>query len=319
MASSNSLSSEKRKEKKSKNIFDKVKCNFFLIKLLFDNISKKKSFNIIKYNKKIQKRVNINIYDYIKASKIYSSIEVEIIPVNHKYGKFININAGDEKFYHIYFNKNKNEIKRNFLNENEQVEIIIIIIDYQIKSFDYLFKNCEIIESLYFKKFYRNNINKVNGMFYNCSFLKELNLSNFNTNNIKNMSYMFYNCSSLKELNLSNINTNNVIYMGHMFSGCSSLKALNLSNFNTNHVINMNDMFYNCSSLKELNLSNFNTINVIYMGNMFSSCSSLKDLNISNFYINKITHMYYMFHKCSNQLIIEIKAQYKNIKEEAFY
>ena len=91
MASSNSLTSEKRKGKKSKNLFDYVKCNFFLIKLLFDNLSNKKSFNIIKYNKKIQNRVNINICDYIKASKIYSSIEIEIIPVSHKYGKFINI------------------------------------------------------------------------------------------------------------------------------------------------------------------------------------------------------------------------------------
>ena len=319
MASSNSLIHEKRKENKSKDIFDNVKCDYFLLKLLFDNLSKKKSFNIIKYNNKIQKRVNINIHDYIKASKIYSSIEVEIRPVMHKYGKFININAEDENFYHIYFNNNKEEIKRNFLNENEQIKIINITIDYQVKSFDYLFKNCEIIESLYFKKFYRHNINKMNGMFYNCLFLKELNLSNINTNNIKNMSYMFYKCSSLKELNLSNFNTNNVIHMGYMFSGCSSLKTLNLSNFNTNHVINMNDMFSFCSSLKELNLSNFNTINVIYMGNMFSCCSSLKELNISNFYINNITHMYYMFHKCSNQLIIEIKAQYGNIKEEAFY
>ena len=227
MASSKSLSSEKREEKKSKNLFDNVKCNFFLIKLLFDNLSNKKSFNIIKYNKKIQKRVNINIGDYIKASKIYSSIEIEIIPVSHKYGKFINIKAEEENFYHIYFNKNKKEIKRNFLNENEQVKIINIIIDYQVKSFDYLFKNCEIIESLYFKKFYRHNINKMNGMFYNCSLLKELNLSNFNTNNVTNMNYMFYDCSSLENLIIGNFNTNKVKNIDGIFDECSSLKDLN--------------------------------------------------------------------------------------------
>ena len=136
------------------------------------------------------------------------------MPVNNKNSRFININKGEEKYYHIFFN-NKEEIRRNYLNENEKVVRINIIIDYQVKSFDYLFKNCEIIESLYFKKFYRHNINKMNGMFYNCSLLKELNLSNFNTNNIKNMSYMFYNCSSLKELNLSNFNTNNVNDMEH--------------------------------------------------------------------------------------------------------
>ena len=51
-------------------------------------------------------------------------------------------------------------------------------------------------------------------------------------------------------------------------------------------------MFLGCSSLKELNLNNFNTNNVIYMGGMFN--------------------------ECSNELIMKIKTQYKNIKEEAF-
>ena len=42
---------------------------------------------------------------------------------------------------------------------------------------------------MYFKKFYRNNINNMNDMFYGCSSLKEINLSNFNTNNVINMNY----------------------------------------------------------------------------------------------------------------------------------
>ena len=54
----------------------------------------------------------------------------------------------------------------------------------------------------------------------------------------------------------------------------------------------MNEMFYGCSSLKELNLNNFNTNNVIYMNEMF--------------------------YGCSNDLIMKIKTQYKNIKEDAF-
>ena len=40
-------------------------------------------------------------------------------------------------YYHIYFNNN--EIKRNYLDKNDNVEKLNIIIDYQIKSFeDYL-------------------------------------------------------------------------------------------------------------------------------------------------------------------------------------
>ena len=41
----------------------------------------------------------------------------------------------NEKYYHIYFNDNKEEIKRNYLDENDNVSKFKIIIDYQVKSF----------------------------------------------------------------------------------------------------------------------------------------------------------------------------------------
>ena len=75
---------------------------------------------------------------------------------------------------------------------------IKIIIDYQVKSFKDLFKRCECIESINFKKFYRNNITDMSYMFDGCSSLKDLNLTNFITNNVTNMSNMFDGCSSLK-------------------------------------------------------------------------------------------------------------------------
>ena len=75
---------------------------------------------------------------------------------------------------------------------------IKIIIDYPVKSFKELFYKCRCIESINFKKFYRNNITDMRYMFFGCSSLKELNLSNFNTNNVTDMRYMFNGCS--KEL-----------------------------------------------------------------------------------------------------------------------
>ena len=47
---------------------------------------------MIKYNKNIKNRINININDYKEYSEKYSSIEIYIKPVKNKYGKFININ-----------------------------------------------------------------------------------------------------------------------------------------------------------------------------------------------------------------------------------
>ena len=72
---------------------------------------------------------------------------------------------------------------------------IKIIIDYPVKSFKGLFSWCECIESINFKKFYRDNITDMSFMFDGCSSLKELNLNNFNTNNVKYMRWMFSGCS----------------------------------------------------------------------------------------------------------------------------
>ena len=106
-------SSELRKEKiKSKNLFKNLKNDYFL-QILFNNLMKKKSLEIIKYNKNIKNRINISIKDYKECSEIYLSIEIEIKLANNKYGKFININNENEKYFHIYFNDNKEELKRN--------------------------------------------------------------------------------------------------------------------------------------------------------------------------------------------------------------
>ena len=51
---------------------------------------------------------------------------------------------------------------------------------------------------------------------------------------------------------------------------------------------------------------------------MFSGCSSLKELNLSNFNTNNVTNMFGMFYDCSVQFQNKIRAQYLNIKEEAF-
>ena len=248
MNPSNELSNEKTELNKveSKDIFKSLKSDYFLQKLFY-NLFKKKSLDIIKYNNKIKERLNISIKDYKEYSEIYSSIEIEMKPVNNKYGEFININE-NEIYYHIFFNDNKEEIRRNYFDEKDNVSKLKIIIDYQVKSFKELFYNVDCIEYIYFKKFYRNNINNMEGMFEGCSSLKELNLFNFNTNNVTNMGAIFNKCSSLKELNLSNFNTNNVTNMEGMFYKCSSLKELNLSSFNTNNVTNMGDMFNKCSS-----------------------------------------------------------------------
>ena len=153
MNPSNELIKEKTELNKieSKDIFKNLKSNYIL-KKLFYNLLKKKSLDIIKYNNQIKERINISIKDYKEYSEIYSSIEIEIKPINNRYGKFIDINEENEKYFHIYFDDNKEEIKRNYLNKNENIEKIKIIIDYQIKSFERLFDYCRCTEYICIKK-----------------------------------------------------------------------------------------------------------------------------------------------------------------------
>ena len=86
----------------SKEFFENLKSKYILQKI-FGNLLKKKLLDIIKYNKNIQKGINININDYKNFSEKYSSIEIEIIPAVNKYGDFININKEDEIFFSYIF------------------------------------------------------------------------------------------------------------------------------------------------------------------------------------------------------------------------
>ena len=229
---------------------ENVKSKYILQKI-FDNIIKDKTFKIVKYNKNIQNKININIDDYENYwIEKYKSIEIEIIPAKNKCGKFINIYDKDQyRYYHIYFNNNYNkQIKRNYLKKDENVTKINIIIDYRVKSFTRLFAECFCIEYISFKKDYRNNI----------GFLKE----------------MFRDCP-LKEANISNLNFRSLIWMEGMFRGCSHLKKVKLPHVNIKS-INAIDMFRDCSSLEEINLSDFINYNIGYsydIDGMFYNCS----------------------------------------------
>jgi len=77
--------------------------------------------------------MNININNYKEYSEKYSSIEIEIKPMKNKYGPFINIQVDKEEYYHIYYNDNKDkDIIDTYLNENDKVSKINIIIEYHV-------------------------------------------------------------------------------------------------------------------------------------------------------------------------------------------
>ena len=131
MKSSINVSKENNKENESAKpnpITEKIKSRYILSKI-YNNMTIKKKLKIVKYNKRIQNRLNLDVKDY----KEYCEIEIEIIPAKDKCGKFININKNDKLYYHIYLNDNKEEIKNKYeINKEDNVTKIKIIIDYQV-------------------------------------------------------------------------------------------------------------------------------------------------------------------------------------------
>ena len=282
----------------------------YIVKQIFKLLKITRSLNIIKYNKFIQERCDINLGTYIKVFKKINQIVKKIIPKNNfgvnKNKNFINIeNTSDEKYCHIYFNNKKEEIKRNYYTEDDNVSSIKIILDYNINSLHKLFERCICIKKIYFNIF-RKNITDMSYMFFDCSSIEEINFVNFNTDIVTDMSFMFSGCKSIEELDLSCFNTENVTDMKNMFNDCRSLKELNISSFDTQKVTDMKNMFNNCEYLKELNISNFNTRNVADMRSMFSNCTSLTHLDLSNFNTRNVMIMNKMFFCCTNLSSLDI-------------
>jgi len=301
----------KKKDSNNNNLLRNVKSKYILMEI-FKCLKKKKSLNVVRYNKEIQNRLEININDYIKFSKI----EIEIVLIGGKYYfsfPFINVNKEDEQYFHVYFDDSEKEIKKYSLGAEDKVNKIKIIIDYGVKSLKKLFCSCFNNKKITFKKFNIYDIEDMSLMFGECSSLIELNLSNFYTNNVTDMSKMFINCQNLNNLNLTNFNTSKVKDMSRMFQGCGLIMELDLSSFNTDNVTNMYLMFAFCARLENLNLSNFNTSNVVDMRKMFLDCSRLNEINISNFII-KTTQWKEMFQGCSSLLTNKIRDKIKFVK-----
>ena len=112
-----------KEEEGNKNRLKKIKSEFF-IPIIFEHIEKVKLFKIIKINRNIQQKLDINLDTYKEYSVIHSTIELEIRPVPHSIGKFINIKKDEENYFHIYFNDNKEEIKRTELKNGDNISKI---------------------------------------------------------------------------------------------------------------------------------------------------------------------------------------------------
>ena len=95
--------SNNKKLIKKKLILDKTKIknikSKYILQKIFDNLAKKRLFEIIHHNKIYQNKLDLTIKDFQEFSKEYSSIEIAIKHTEDIYGKFINILNKEEEPY----------------------------------------------------------------------------------------------------------------------------------------------------------------------------------------------------------------------------
>ena len=201
-----------------KNIITNIKSKI-IFKKIFNRVPEIKFLKIIQHNKKFMSLMDKNINDYKK----YSNTVIEIFPLPNHFGKFINIE--NPAYFHIYFNDMNNErITRNIIYYWEEIYKITIVIDYSLKSFEELFKDCELIYEIKFIKCNRKDRIDINKMFYGCKSLKKLDLSKFNATNLTGGINIFNGCDSLKELNFPKLYIKNIIAIGYIFLSYQNLK-----------------------------------------------------------------------------------------------
>ena len=268
----------------------------YILQHIFNIICERKMLQLIKHNKNDQEKLEISEIDYRKFTQI--EIEIKLLQLDKfEENKFIFINLKeDQSFYHIYFDNNKEEIKRTFVKRLERISIIKIVLEMEIKSLTGLFHDCICIQKIKIIKFNRNDIINLSSLFDNCIGLTDIDL----------------------QLDLSQFITKNVIDMNNMFSWCGELTEINFKNIYTEKVTNMQQMFYMCGSLTELDISNFNFDRVTTMKLMFAKCESLNNLKIPIINFNRNVDISGMFLDCTDEFKENIKAENKTIKEEAF-
>ena len=288
-------------------MFNDIKSNYILKKIIRDNLDKKIYLSIAKYNKKLQNKIGLNLENYKEYSnRMFNRTEIELIPYSHLKPdiKYYFIRRKENRaYYHIYFDEDKKEINRTYITNADNVKKIYIKIDMELKSLKGLFYKCEALKEVKFTKFNREDFTDLCETFNECIYLDKLDVTKFKTSKVTKMNWMFTRCESLQELNILNFDTSNVTEMMCLFSGCKRLKELNFK-FNTKNVINMRNMFFECRSLKKIDISNFDTSSLKCFSEMFYNCISLDKLdnNIVNFFNLHFADYSRMFGGCNETL-----------------
>ena len=160
-----------------------IKSNF-TIKRIFAYVSNLKKLNLIKYNSKLQKTLNVDINNYKNTS---NRIEIEIIPVIGL--KFINLNfiEVNNDDISIYFDDQK--VMRNNTKISDKIQKIKISFNSKKININGIFKGCTGIDTLKFIRCNNKHLTDFCRLFYDCKNLRKRVICSITVNYWKNLIY----------------------------------------------------------------------------------------------------------------------------------
>ena len=273
----------------------------YILKNIFDfHNNERKKLNLIKYNKNLQRKLNININNYRRYRYIIFYVEGQ-----NKNVKFIN-----------FYNKKSNDII--IKNTNVPRFKRILVNTYNLRLMGLFFKLEGILSVRIIKLFNDNSLwngkqyNLCN-LFHGCTNLKQIIFQNDNKFLLENGNEMFKDCENLEKIEgLENLETYIVKNIRELFMNCRSLTSIKgIEKWKLKYVKNMSSMFENCTSLTTLpdiskwKFRTYYEADYLNMSGLFKNCSSLISLpDISNWNTNRVDLMNEMFYGCKSLTIL---------------
>ena len=289
---------------------NKIKSKFFVNNLLQEHLLQSRKLKIVNYNKEFQKRLDINIKDYINYQNAFNIIakydnieDVEEVKKNvndgninllNKKNSFVIYNEGFRKVVNVISLCNNDDLYKMF-RIFQKTNILTVKSKYPITSLVDMFGYFNNLQEVDLSKLNVEKVKSMSWLFIGCNKLKKVNLSNVNAKNLIDTTWMFANCFDLIDVNFDNFITKKLKTTNCMFQDCHSIKKLNLLSFNTSKVVDMGGMFYNCVNLEDLDLSKFDFIRVEDFTDMFLNCKKLKNINVKKIIIRKDAYTFNMF------------------------
>lgn len=179
-----------------------------------------------------------------------------------------------------------------------------------VKSFEYMFMNCDKVQTITINDQPLVLLNSLYAMFSGCTNLQHVNFNFAQVPNATNVASLFSMCNNLMNIDINNWHAPNLNSISYMFNNDKNLTDVNISNCTWN-IPQFYNMFRYCYSLTNLNMTDMNLPNLKNTPNSLCyGTNHLTNINLHNWYMPNCTELKWMFSSSSGHNYVDISNWY---------